>query len=119
MYNETRGLVNSTVSGITMKYISIQVQPDMDPTADKDVLISVLVSAGYEPEIDEGEDNGRYINFNVKSANVIDTWHKLKTVLTELPFFSSASIVVCEGNNGWDDYLLLHHYDKSEKLDDI
>jgi len=35
------------------------------------------------------------------------------------PYLSKTSIVVCEGNNGWDDYLLLHHFDKSEDIDNL
>lgn len=30
---------------------------------------------------------------------------------------SRACIVVCEGAQGWDDYLLLHHFDPAEVLD--
>jgi hypothetical protein len=30
-----------------------------------------------------------------------------------------SSIVVCEGEIGWNDYLLLYHFNKSEKLDKL
>ena len=30
---------------------------------------------------------------------------------------SRCVIASCEGTNGWDNYLLLHHYDKSETID--
>ncbi len=30
-----------------------------------------------------------------------------------------ATIITCQGKRGWDDYLLLHHFDLSEPLDEI
>ena len=35
------------------------------------------------------------------------------------PQLASASIATCEGNRGWDDYLLLHHYDRTLDLDTL
>jgi hypothetical protein len=31
----------------------------------------------------------------------------------------AASIAICQGQNGWDDYLLLYHYDPEVKCDDF
>ena len=28
-------------------------------------------------------------------------------------------MAVCEGQHGWDDYLLLHHYDAELKRDEV
>lgn len=102
-----------------MKLISIQLQPDRDPTIDKLEVVALLENAGLTPEVQEGDDNGRYVNFNVTSNNVKETWNNIKNSLLELSYFVNAAIVVCEGSEGWDDYLLLYHYDRSEKLDEI
>jgi len=102
-----------------MKYISIQIQPDRDESANKDEAISILTSAGFTPEIQEGEDDGKYINLNIKSDNLKDTWAKIKDSLINLSQYSKSSIVVCEGSEGWDNYLLLHHYDSSQTTDEI
>ena len=34
-----------------------------------------------------------------------------------VPGLAAAAIIVCEGEHGWDDYLLLHHFDPAEPLD--
>ena len=34
-------------------------------------------------------------------------------------FLRSAAMVVCEGEHGWDDYLLLHHWDRRFRLDSV
>ncbi|MDR0717159.1 MAG: tetratricopeptide repeat protein, partial [Azoarcus sp.] len=31
----------------------------------------------------------------------------------------NSSIVVCQGRHGWDDYLLLYHYDSTQEVDEI
>jgi hypothetical protein len=67
-----------------------------------------------------GEDDGRYENFMFQAASPKDAASKAQTVLDspEIGRAARAScIVTCEGENGWDDYLLLHHYDPTEKPD--
>jgi hypothetical protein len=34
-------------------------------------------------------------------------------------FMQTASIVTCEGQHGWDDYLLLHHFDAGQRCDEF
>ena len=66
-------------------------------------------------------ENGKYYS---------DNSYWLDTELINNPYFNKlifnkdkklikSSIVCCEGSNGWDDYLLLSHYDHNEKLDEI
>lgn len=99
-----------------MKYISIQLQPEQKPISSKDEVLSLLTSEGFSPEIDEGDD---YINFNIPTENTKEAWLKIKSSLLNKSHFIKSTIVTCEGSNGWDDYLLLHHFDESEVLDDI
>ena len=35
------------------------------------------------------------------------------------PQLARASIATCQGSRGWDNYLLLHHYDRTFKLDSL
>ena len=35
------------------------------------------------------------------------------------PRLARAAIATCEGKHGWDDYLLLHHYDRTLVLDTL
>jgi hypothetical protein len=45
-----------------------------------------------------------------------DTLYKDEKIGSDL---SKASIAVCEGTDGWNDYLLLYHYDLSLELDNL
>jgi hypothetical protein len=71
----------------------------------------------------EDEEKGSYINFMFETTEPQKTWNFLQDTLfkdEELSLaLSKASIVVCEGKDGWNDYLLLHHFDPSEELDNI
>ena len=40
-------------------------------------------------------------------------------VVWEMSALSAGAIACCEGDNGWDDYLLLYHFDNSESIDAI
>ena len=102
-----------------MKYLHIQLQPDLNLSIDKVEVKTVLSSAGYIPEIQEGDDNGPYINFNIQTNDLKQTWQAVYSILSKLPYVSSSAIVACGGDNGWDDYLLLYHYDKSESVDEL
>ena len=46
------------------------------------------------------------------------TFEWLKLFLRELKVLKG-SIIVAQGDRGWDDYLLLHHFDRNEKLDSL
>ena len=110
-----------------MKQLVVQIQPDLIPGVDEEALCRELeefaVASPYvkSQSITSGEDNGRYINLSFSADRVGSFWNALRAaffvrddVMTPL---ASASIVTCEGRSGWDDYLLLHHFDGREKLD--
>ncbi len=106
-----------------MKCLSIQLQPELDTTFDEKDVIDLVRSIGRSPEIDIGDDNGKYINLNFFTENLRLLWDELKTGFKkdkELgKWIDKVAIIVCEGNSGWDDYLLLLHYDKSEAIDTL
>ena len=68
-----------------------------------------------------GKGKVAYRNFDFDTSNERALWKAIRTTLrlNGQPPIASAMIIVCEGANGWNDYLLLHHYDKSERVDDL
>src|SRR4051794_27387463 len=61
---------------------------------------------------EEGNDRGRYMNFNYTTAKPARLWRALRAGPFRSALLRSAAMVLCEGENGWDDYLLLHHWDR-------
>ena len=102
-----------------MGYLSIQIQPDLSPTVNCEEVTSFLNSEGYNPEIVEGNDSGEFINLNIKTNNIKELWVKIKKYLLEHNEVANSAIVTCEGSQGWENYLLLHHFDSNEKLNEI
>ncbi len=68
-----------------------------------------------------GDDNGRYVNLFIDSDDAADAWSLIRTsLLSERTIgveVGAASIVTITGRDGWDDYLLLHHFDQTQPLD--
>jgi hypothetical protein len=109
-----------------MKALHIQVQPGRAPGLEeavaRDLLRDVGAGTGVVARVDvtEGYDNGRYLNIDYVTDDLPRLWSLLKKVLqdpTTGPLLARSLIVVCQGEAGWDDYLLLHHFDPSEPLD--
>ena len=72
-------------------------------------------------EIQKGGDNEKYMNLLFETNALKKLWHQIQTKffqdLTIGMTLGKSSVVVCEGKNGWDDFLLLYHFNKLEKLD--
>ena len=86
-------------------------------------LVSLLSNTGQElgalVAVSEGEDRVRYVNINFELEDLARLWQALKPEIEGRRSLSHSTSVVCEGNNSWDDYLLLHHYDSTLVLDEI
>ena len=112
-----------------MKTLSVQFQPDMQPGIDFEVKASdlkeLLRAALFvdQIDIDSGFKDSRYINVNIYTSDVPSAWNLVQSHLGLRPEsrspISHAVIVVCEGEKGWSDYLMLHHFDASEKTENI
>ncbi len=100
-----------------MKYLNIQIQPERNSRVDESAVIGLLKNNDYIPNIKKGNDSGEYINISVKTDDLMSLWAIIKKYLKNNEYLPQTSIVTCEGNHGWDDYLLLHHYDTKEKTD--
>ncbi|TWU59546.1 hypothetical protein V7x_55620 [Crateriforma conspicua] len=108
-----------------MTIICCQVQIDrLSFMTEKDVTdICVKLETGWPESIshEAGDDDGRYVNLFLTTSNRAETWGRIRSQMIEskLPGgeLRNAMIVTMTGPNGWDDYLLLHHFDRTEPLD--
>ena len=96
---------------------NIQIHPERHSDYDEGFVLGCLTDSGIDPKITVGEENGRYINLGFKAKEPKLLWEKIIEKLSHSESFTKTSIACCQGSNGWDNYLLLYHYDKSEKID--
>lgn len=109
--------------------LRLQVHPDLAPGLDLSLLSERFdVITKSEPcvirsRIEEGDDGGKYINFDFKTSDRAKLWGVVEKqfygdpVLGELLRLSS--MTVCTGDDGWEDYLLLYHFNPELELDEI
>ena len=64
---------------------------------------------------DHGNDTVHYFNFTFGTEDIVALWREMQARLyssDELGCaMAVASIAMCEGPHGWDDYILLYHFD--------
>jgi hypothetical protein len=69
----------------------------------------------------EGEDEGPYLNIVFATEDPSSSWETLRALLLESARFGDdlkgSCICMCTGQDGWNDYLLLHHFDPEVPLD--
>src|SRR5688572_24875892 len=111
-----------------IKKLSIQVQPDRASAMKLDSIHSAFeeiakLSLVECHQFSQGEDEGRYFNFTFGTSDLRGLWREIQSRIfrdSELgPPVATSSMVMCEGTRGWDDYLLLYHFDPEVSLDDI
>ena len=71
----------------------------------------------------EGAEEVAYINLMFATQTVVALWELLQGQLygdeTLGPHLLRSSMAVCQGSHSWDDYLQLHHFDPTVKLDKL
>jgi len=111
------------------KALSVQVQPDRARSLDM-ARVTVLCErlAQTAPLVkahhfDSGSDATDYFNFTFATDHLGDLWHLVQKTLYEDQEIGGAmrdaSMAMCEGSRGWDDYLLLYHFDPEEPCDGL
>jgi len=110
-----------------VKAIAIQVQPHRAPGLDIDGVralferVATNASLVEHHHFDQGHDKTHYLNFTFGTRDLKALWDFLSEQMFADPTFgqllASSSIATCEGAHGWDDYLLLHHFDPEERRD--
>ena len=109
-----------------MSVLCIQIQPNRAP----DIELALIRDAAWQlgsTELftrygeEEGFDQGPYVNLYFDAPSLAEAWPVIGSKLYEDarigPSLQKSSIVNCQGQNGWDDYLLLHHFDQTVALD--
>jgi hypothetical protein len=111
-----------------LKALSIQIQPERAPELNvaevKRSLEAITKSTLVRRhDFNEGFDETRYLNFTFGTEDLRGLWSLIQsTIFGDAPFaepLARASIIVCEGNDGWNDYLQLFHFDPSLPRDSI
>jgi hypothetical protein len=110
-----------------MKCLCVNFQPNRVPELDPAQVLFALraLGAGWAEKlhVEQGDEEGPYAQVTYTVRNLAGFWAHLQAEMTRNATISAAitrgSIVVCEGDHGWDDYLLLHHFNPTEPLDTI
>ena len=72
-------------------------------------------------QFNHGHDKVEYFNFTFGTEDLPALWREVQARLYADPqlgaWMSAASMAMCEGPNGWDDYLLLYHFDPAVERD--
>lgn len=107
------------------KRFSFQIHFSEDDRSQDKCLVNYIVrSANENGGIDTlnetlQENNSYFANIDTTVKNYTKFWSNMKVALKFSPFgdLTRSMIVFCEGDRGWDDYLLLSHFLESEELD--
>jgi hypothetical protein len=110
-----------------MRVLCVQLQPGRAKALSTRTVTQLMVRIAdaltdvRQFSFDRGSDRGPYINYCFKSRSPARVWK----ALSKRAFgngrvgalLRGSSIVTCQGSRGWDNYLLLHHYDGKVALD--
>jgi len=104
-----------------MQSISIQIQPEFLATFDRSEFLTHVRATGRAPEIDEFSEKGKtYLTYTFFTEFPKKLWQDLQSALYLNPDYSKIispiSIAAYEDETLPQGYLILHHFDKSEKV---
>lgn len=104
-----------------MRSISVQVQPDRSPGMDMAAVSAAFAQVAARSDLvrhhafDSGNDGGAYYNFTFGTERARELWLALwQTVYLApalQPHMAAASMAMCSGEAGWQDYEQLYHWD--------
>jgi len=110
-----------------MARLVIQVHPHRSPQLDMASLRSHCECVATDKTLvglfcwQNGFDQHTYVNLTFETDYPSALWKLLHQQLYQASAFGNlmqnASIATCEGQRGWDDYLLLHHFNPDIKRD--
>jgi hypothetical protein len=107
-----------------MKTLTVQIQEGLATALEAEDAVRQLLSLAGD-KLPEGRamavPGEGCINVNFRTLDLPRLWLAIQESLgfaeDARPPIARALVVVCEGEYGWDDYLLLHHYDDYEVPD--
>ncbi|WP_157315045.1 hypothetical protein [Chitinibacter sp. GC72] len=113
---------------MTTRILMIQLQPHRVPTMDEAKARAALAEFAQQPlvighRVTEGDENGVFINFEYKTRDLAALWHECQERIYQnslLAFqLQRASMAIAQGDDGWEDCLLLHHFDPAIDVDEF
>jgi hypothetical protein len=120
----TTGTLDATMP---TRELCVQIQPNRAKTLSTRAVTRLMAEIAEavvevrEFSFNRGQDRGPYINYRFKSRSPNRVWQALGRRAFRngrlSPLIRRSSIVTCQGSRGWDNYLLLHHYDANVPLD--
>lgn len=107
-----------------MKILSIQIHHRRLEDSDVNELVSLAKNLIEESLVSKeikviNKPEEDYTDIHTRAEDLKSEWGKLKSAIDNNAQLKNSSIIVCEGEKGWEDYLLLHHYDENERIDSI
>jgi hypothetical protein len=112
-----------------MRTLSIQFQPRRAPGLPPRRVASILaelaasVSSVRAFSLRDGNDRGPYVNYLFETRSIAKTWHAISMSVLKHRRIGArlrrSTIITCEGSRGWDNYLLLHHFNSKIELDHL
>lgn len=104
-----------------MPDLCIQIHPHRSPDLDVAALRADCERIAHDKTLvtrfayTDGTDGHYYINLMFESDRLEALWRQLHEQLYRSETYGAAlrgcSMAMCEGEHGWDDYLLLCHFD--------
>lgn len=93
----------------------------MDAVTAEFAAIATRVDLVAHHAFDSGEDGGTYYNYTFGALKPFALWQEIQSRLYNVqvtgPHMRRASMAMCSGEDGWEDYLLLYHFDPTVELD--
>jgi hypothetical protein len=101
-----------------IRSLNVQIQPARSPDLDVEATVARLQTVA-PATVTRGADVGPYINIGFRATDIGLVWATVREQLRADEALARCVIACCEGERGWDDYRLLHHFDPSQPLDDV
>ena len=110
-----------------MRSLSVQIQPARSPGLNMqrlDAAFEAIATDRYLVEhhaFNNGVDKEPYFNYTFGTRHALQLWESIQVRIFHSdefePHMKCASMVMCSSEEGWDDYLLLFHFDPAVGLD--
>ena len=111
-----------------MRILCVQLQPRRVNRLSIRKVCALMLQLALEAQVrsfavQRSRSPRAYLNFIFESPTVENTWLLLRARALHHPKIGrsirEASIVICQGSRAWDNYRLLHHFDRRQPLDSL
>lgn len=122
------GTKRDSAESRTVRTLSFQFQPRRAASLDVGKVCDGMLKIALEGQVrtfsvQRSRARDAYINFTFEAPRVAGTWRIVHARALHHPRMGralrQASIVVYQGSRGWDNYRLLHHFDRRKALDSL